>query len=256
MSTPSTTTVNPPVHDFFDDDSDEEAVPPSRHRALTPLTATLAATVLVGIGVFGGIVAQKHYGGSSASSGQAAAFSRAGAGGGSVAGGAGFGGATVGQVSMIKGNTLYVTDQSGNTVKVKTTGATPVTTSVNTKVTAVYPGDNVTVLGAKDASGSIRATSITLGAAGAGFAAAGAPAGRQPAPVAVGATGSAKTTANSAGSTATSAPALSSKFTTCLAQHGVKPSGSASAFSSAKGQAAIKACQPYAPKGRPSAPAG
>ncbi len=158
-----------------DDDvaAELEALAIRRRRKLPRVTLALAVA-LVGAGAFiGGAEAQKHLGSSSnsSSSGNAASSfasrSRNGGfaitrGGGSFAGG----GATIGTVTAIKGSTLYVTDTSGNTVKVSTSAASQVTKTVTGTVKDVHPGDTVVIRGATKKNGTIAASSISLGGGG------------------------------------------------------------------------------------------
>ena len=75
--------------------------------------------------------------------------------------------ATVGQVKLIDGTNVYVTDTSGNTVKVATTGST-ISKSAPGTVTDLAIGDTVIVRGATGSDGTVTATAITdSGAAGA-----------------------------------------------------------------------------------------
>jgi hypothetical protein len=152
----------------------DEVLPPRRRRGLRPLTAVLAAVVMVGAGFLGGVEIQKHYGGtSSGSSGAAAAFASrfrgaGGAGGatglfgrGAAAAAAG-GSQEIGQVSLIKGSTLYLADFLGNTVKVQIPAAVRVTESTRTTVRGIHPGDTVTAQVTKLKNGNYRATSVTV----------------------------------------------------------------------------------------------
>jgi hypothetical protein len=104
-----------------------------------------------------------------------AGASGAGAGGGfrALLGGAGAAGgnATLGTVSNIDGNSMYITETSGNTVKVTLSSATKVTKNVTVGKDAVRPGDLVVVAGAKASDGTVSAT--TLNDTGASPAAAG-----------------------------------------------------------------------------------
>ncbi len=263
-------TVKSPVHEFEDEWIDELA-PTSRRRLLTPLTAALAAAVLVGIGVFAGILIQKHYATSSTSaSGVPAGLAGLTGGGGASAAGVGGspttgaalrggvrpgGGFTSGQVSIIRGNIFYVQDQAGTTVKVKTTAATTVTKSSKVTVTAVYPGDTITIQGMKDKSGTLIADAINLGSGLGGL-------GTAP-------TSAAGTKKPAGKGTAGAKPAATDKFTTCLSRHGIKLSGGPGSgagpsagpgagdlFSDPKIQAAMKACQRYAPAGGMTGPPG
>jgi hypothetical protein len=150
----------------------DEVLPPRRRRGLRPLTAVLAAVVLVGAGFLGGIQIQKHYGGSSSGgSGAAAAFASrfrsAGGAAGFFGGGAGASGASggsqeIGQVSVIKGSTLYLADFLGNTVKVQVPAGVRVSETTRTTVRGIHPGDTVTATVTKLPNGSYRATSVTV----------------------------------------------------------------------------------------------
>ena len=155
----------------------DEVLPPRRRRGLRPLTAALAALVLVGAGFLGGIQIQKHYGGSSSSggSGAAAAFASrfrnaagaAGGGAGFFGGGAGASGTSggtqeIGQVSVIKGSTLYLADFLGNTVKVSVPAGVRVSETTRTTVRGIHPGDTVTATVTKLPNGTYRATAVTV----------------------------------------------------------------------------------------------
>lgn len=170
----------------LDDTWVEEVTPPPRRRLLTPLTGALLAALLLGVGVFAGILIQKHYGTSSRSglpSGLAAAF--AGRGGASTATGrtgaqslfGNRGNVVTGEVAFIKGSTLYVTDAGGATVKVTTKPTTSVSKTSTVQPKAIHPGDTVVVVGSKSTSGAVAATSITLGSAGSSGLAGGFPGG-------------------------------------------------------------------------------
>jgi hypothetical protein len=151
----------------------DEVLPPRRRRGLRPLTGTLAAVVLIGVGFLGGVEIQKHYGGSSSSSGSGAAaafasrfraaggagFFRGGATGGSSATG---GSQEIGQVSLIKGSTLYLADFLGNTVKVQIPAGVGVSQTTRTTVRGIHPGDTVTAQVTKLKNGIYRATSVTV----------------------------------------------------------------------------------------------
>jgi hypothetical protein len=157
----------------------DEVLPPRRRRGLRPLTGAIAALVLVGAGFLGGVQIQKHYGGSSSGSGSGAAaafasrFRAAGGAAGAAGGGAGFfgGGATsgasggsqeIGQVSLIKGSTLYLADFLGNTVKVQIPAGVRISQTTQTTVRGIHPGDTVTAQVTKLKNGNYRATSVTV----------------------------------------------------------------------------------------------
>ncbi|MGK4582234.1 hypothetical protein [Kitasatospora sp. HPMI-4] len=80
-------------------------------------------------------------------------------------GGAGF---TRGTVKSVDGSTVYLTDASGNTVKVTTGDSTKVQLSKEGKVSDLQPGQSVTVMGTPDSSGGYAATQLTEGAGGFG----------------------------------------------------------------------------------------
>jgi len=153
-----------------------------RRRLLTPLTGVLAAVLIAALGFIGGVQVQKHQGG--ASSGRAgfaaaAGFGGASSGGGGRAagdpagggrfagggfggsgGGGGGGGATIGSVANVDGTSLYVTETSGTTVRVKTDASTKVTRTATAGAGDIHPGDTVVVQGSSS-GGSVAATAIT-----------------------------------------------------------------------------------------------
>jgi hypothetical protein len=140
-----------------------------RRRLATPVTATLGAVLIAALGFIGGVQVQKAAGDSTTATpaGAAARGGFGGArGGGGAGGGAGAGGqtgasdATVGSVANVAGKSIYVTDSSGNTVRVKTDKNSKVTRNAVSRVGAVHPGDTVVVQGTKASSGTVTATSI------------------------------------------------------------------------------------------------
>lgn len=176
--------------DWLDEPDEADELPPRpRRRLLTPIPLALLAVLLIAGGFIGGVEIQKGEE-SSASTGGAAAGAasrfaalRGGAGGtgaGKTATGGGAGGGfpgagaggsrpTTGTVAYLAGNTLYVTNPEGNTVKVNTSAATSVTKSVKTKVNGIHPGETVTVTGATS-GGAVSAESISVGSSGGGLA--------------------------------------------------------------------------------------
>lgn len=177
-----------PVGDEWLEDPEELPRRP-RRRLLTPLPLSLLAVLLLACGFIAGVLVEKGQGSSSASGGAgtgaaaafAARFRGAGATGGagasatSSAGGASAAGAagaftrpTAGTVAYLQGSTLYVTNSEGNTVKVATSPATSVTKNVKSSVSAVHPGETVTVTGTTGSSGAVSAEAITVGSSGAG----------------------------------------------------------------------------------------
>lgn len=157
-----------------------------RRRLLAPTPLTLLAMLLLALGFIGGAEVERNQTSSSGTASgrafrRAARFSaRAGRGGERLSAGlrrsrvkgasassraTGFaaGSVTAGEVSYIKGNTLYVADSSGNTIKVIASPASKITRSVATKVAAIRPGETVLVRGSASSSGAVTATSISVG---------------------------------------------------------------------------------------------
>ena len=64
-------------------------------------------------------------------------------------------------MANVNGKTLYVTDSSGATIRVKTTGSSKIARTAVAKVGEVHPGDTVIVQGTKSSSGTVTATSVT-----------------------------------------------------------------------------------------------
>ncbi len=143
-----------------------------RRRRRIPRMTLVLTVALAGAGAFiGGAEAQKHLGsstsssnGSAAAGGLASRFRSSGSGKAANANG----GVTFGTVTAIKGSTLYVTDASGNTIKVATSPASQVSKTVTGSVKDAHPGDTVVVTGTKRANGTIDARSISLGGGGLG----------------------------------------------------------------------------------------
>ncbi len=131
-----------------------------RRKLATPLTATLAAVLIAALGFIGGVQVQKSSADSTGSP-RAAGFTRGGGGAGGFTPGGGSSDATVGTVANVNGKTLYVTDSSGATIRVKTTSNSKVSRTAVAKVGEVHPGDTVIVQGTKSSSGTVTATSVT-----------------------------------------------------------------------------------------------
>ena len=62
----------------------------------------------------------------------------------------GGGNASIGTVSSVDGNTIYITDTSGNTVKVTLSSATKITKSLGVSKHSLHPGDSVVIRGLKN----------------------------------------------------------------------------------------------------------
>ena len=147
----------------------------------TGLSAFTAAGTGSGARAGAGSGAAGRAGAGSAAGAGTGAGARAGAGGGGAGfrglfGGAGAAGgnATLGTVSNMSGDSLYVTETSGNTVKVTLSSATKVTKNVAVGKDAVRPGDLVVVAGAKGSDGTVSATTVNDTGASPAAAASGA----------------------------------------------------------------------------------
>jgi hypothetical protein len=171
----------------LDDGEELTAVLTRRPRVKLPsVTLILAVIVVAGAGFLGGALVGKHYG-SSSSGGLAAAFGRLAAGAsasastgartgtgtrtGFAGGGGGLfgsGNATIGEIKLIDGKTVYVQTAAGDVVQVATSPATKVTVSSTVPVKDLQPGETVIVEGSKNSSGAIAATSISQTSAGLG----------------------------------------------------------------------------------------
>jgi hypothetical protein len=152
----------------------------ARRRRVNAWTVSLLIALGTAAGFFAGVEIQKGQAGATAASGSGTGSSfglgfrggaRSGATGSGAtggAGGAGGGGATFGQIKLVDGDNVYVTDAQGNVVKVSTTGA-QITASKPGTVADLKPGETVVVRGQADKQGTIKATSVSTGGAAAGF---------------------------------------------------------------------------------------
>jgi len=178
------TTYGPAGESWQDQQADLEGELPRRprRRFLSPWSLLLCALVTGAIGFFVGVKVEKGQV-TSSSSGASALASRFGAalgrsgtrtGSGAAssrggAGAAGFGGGftgagggdAVGTVASVNGRTIYVTETSGNTVKIKLSSATKITKSETVGRSKIDPGDTVIVGGVTGSKGTITATSLT-----------------------------------------------------------------------------------------------
>jgi len=162
----------------------DELPPRPRARFLTPLTVVLMLVLFAACGFVGGVLVQKgQQGGSTSVLGTAAASSRFGgtASGATGAAGAtgGFGGrfaaalgggadslGTVGTVTNIDGNKLYVTTAAGTMTEVVTTPESKITKSESVGRGAIRPGDSVVVSGVKATNGTVTAKTVSDSGAG------------------------------------------------------------------------------------------
>jgi len=147
-----------------------------RRRFLTGWSAGALALLTCAIGFYVGVRVEKSHVSSSGTSATGALASRfagsaksgssttsrsGGFPSGSFGGGASGSGATTGTISSIDGDTLYVKETDGNTVKVKLLGDTTIRKTVTVAKGKVYPGDTVVIAGASGSGGVIDATSLT-----------------------------------------------------------------------------------------------
>jgi hypothetical protein len=177
---------------------DDELPARPRRRLLTPATVALMLVLFAACGFLGGVLVEKGQTSSSATLASTATgagrFGGAGtgatgAGGGAAAGGGfasrlgsafggGAGGATtptIGTVTNISGDKLYVTTTAGTMVEVITTPESKVTKSESVGRRSVHPGDSVVISGLRASNGTVTASSVTdsgssASAAGGGFA--------------------------------------------------------------------------------------
>jgi Domain of unknown function (DUF5666) len=182
--------------DSFEDEPELALPGRPRRQVFNRWSASLLALILGVVGFYVGVRVEKgQLAGSSSNSALSAgtagptgrasttgaagtAVSGRGAGGaglrGLFGGGGAGGSASFGTVSSINGNSLYVTQPTGNTIKVTLSSATKVTKSVAVGKNAVRPGDAVVVQGAKSANGGVSATSVSDTGASPAAAASGA----------------------------------------------------------------------------------
>ncbi|HWG24909.1 hypothetical protein [Actinospica sp.] len=159
-----------------DDLAAELATRPARVK-LPRVTLALAVGVLLGAGFVGGVLVQKHLG-SSSGGGQASSIAssfaaargggagRGGFGGGTGTGTGGFGtgGSSIsGSITVVSGNTLYITASNGTVYTVTTSGSTSVKVSSTSSLSQLKPGQTVTISGTQGTGGTVTATSITAG---------------------------------------------------------------------------------------------
>ena len=179
----ATSDIPPPPYDDVDDEPEFRPRPRRRAHALT---FALAGAALIAVGFLGGVLLQKHEDRNSTTSaatggtGRFAATGRgattgstaaggtgaAGAGGGGGRFAGGFGGAAgsgvAGTVTLVDGKNVYVTDTSGNVVKVTTSASSQLTKTDPATTSDVAPGDVVTVRGTQQSDGSYAASQLTI----------------------------------------------------------------------------------------------
>lgn len=158
---------------------DEEIPPRPVRQKLGRVTLGLFVLACAAGAFYAGVVIEKHSLGTTATAASTRTSARpattgagaGGAGAGAGAGAGGGGGATVGQVKLIDGNNIYVTDSTGNVVKVATSSASQIIVTSTGTVKDVKPGDTVIVTGTTGEDGTVSATAVRDSGAGgaAGF---------------------------------------------------------------------------------------
>jgi hypothetical protein len=138
-------------------------------RYVTPILALVAALV---IGIFGGVIIGHSTASASTTAGAGAGFGqgRLGGGeggfggeGGTRAPGGAAGNFTSGTIVSVSGDTVVIKQTDGTKVTVTTSGSTTVTKTTKSSVSDLATGDTITVIGAKDRSGNVAATTIADG---------------------------------------------------------------------------------------------
>ena len=169
-----------PEH-FVDDDVDLKELIAQKERGPVPrFTKILLGALVIVVAFFAGSLVQQHFGptGSTASFGGggfgggrfagggnpfAAAGSASTGGAGPGTGGFGGGGVTVGSITLVDGSHIYVTDTSGQIVKVNVSSSTTITAQTAISASKLKPGEQVIVRGAAGSDGTVAATTITQG---------------------------------------------------------------------------------------------
>jgi hypothetical protein len=172
-----TTETHPSPEPFVPADDDDEWLRESlgSTRRWPRLTLALAAAAVAAIAFMAGVLIEKNYfagsgTGGSGTAGFAGRFAgRFGVGATGATGSLTASGVTIGQVKVINGKTFYVTDTSGNTVKVAVTASSHLTAQKAVKIQDLHPGDTVTVRGVAGADGTINAANVAIGTSGGGF---------------------------------------------------------------------------------------
>jgi len=150
-----------------------------RRRFFNRKSAALAAAITCAAGFYAGVSVEKSQlspattttsslpsGAAAATTSQGSTGTAPGAHAGFPAGARGGGNASIGTISSVDGSTIYLTDSSGNTVKVTLSSATKITKSEAVSKASVRPGDTVVIQGLKSTNGSITATSVSDSGAG------------------------------------------------------------------------------------------
>ena len=161
-------------HDW-DTTEQEPSMTPGRprRRFFNRRSAALAAVITCAAGFYAGIRVEKGQISSTtsaattsatgvrtgtAAAGGAGGFAARFGGGGAAGGG---GNASLGTISSVNGKTIYLTDTTGNTVKVTLSSSTKLTKSLGVSKSSLHPGDSVVIQGVKNSTGTLVATSVS-----------------------------------------------------------------------------------------------
>jgi hypothetical protein len=126
--------------------------------------AALAGRLRAGAGAAGagGAASAAGAGGAAGAAGAGGAAGGVGRGAGAGAGGPGGGaGASFGTITSVRGGTFYITESTGNTVKVQLSSATKLTKSLSVHRGALHPGDTVVVRGVANSAGTLVAATVS-----------------------------------------------------------------------------------------------
>jgi hypothetical protein len=163
----------------------DELPPRRRTRLLTPLSVALLLVLFAACGFIGGVLVQKGQQSGTATVAGSSFASRFGgatgrgatgvSGAGALGGGGGFAGRlatlfgagaagsgeTVGTVTDISGNKLYVTSAAGTMTEVITTPESKITKSESVGANAIHPGDSIVASGVTGPSGALTASTVS-----------------------------------------------------------------------------------------------
>ncbi|MBW4078672.1 MAG: hypothetical protein HIU84_09235 [Acidobacteria bacterium] len=154
---------------FEGEDDDWPTAATSRGLRVPWPVAGLTVLLMVFSGLWAGAYLQRHSSSSSFSAspfGGSFPFSGSAGAGVPTGGGPGASSAAAGTVTDIIGHTLYVTNSSGQLVAVTVGSNTTVNRNAKSSLSALRPGDTVTVQGTKAKNGTVSATSISSTQAG------------------------------------------------------------------------------------------
>ena len=153
---PSTGSGELPWETSTTDDDEWPDRGPRKGIRLSVPTVVLVGLLIAAGGIWGGAALQRSHGTSSSSSSAASSFASlfGGRGAGSTGGATGvpgaLGAAATGTVTEVSGSTLYVTNSSGDLVKVTVNPSATVTRNAKSSLGSLVVGDTVVVQGTKD----------------------------------------------------------------------------------------------------------